>query len=209
VHSLIVAWLSKQASTKLGEVQRALERQNGTAAHPPIAAFLISNEERSTMPGAADTPEQIFVSDDEDDPRMGVFIDKATLERVAQNGVGALHDYCVVAEGVSHFIYLASADRPVKLLELELQAEVDKYVHLTDKLGIVPGSAEHRDLHTRLFERYALHKHLSSEEVERYETATKSAARFCYKISREPDRFFNDARSFFSLHLEEKLRRAA
>jgi hypothetical protein len=208
MHSLIVAWLSQQASRKLGEVQRALEKQNGTVEHPPIAAFLISNEEHKTMPGAADTPEQIFVSEDADDPRMGVFICKETLERVAKNGLDSLHDYCVVAEGVSHFIYLASADRPVKLLELELQAEVDKYVHLTDKLGITPGTSEQRALHDRIFERYALHKHLSDEEVERYEMASKAAAKFTYRISQDATRFYDEARSFFSLHLEEKLRRA-
>jgi hypothetical protein len=84
MHSLIVAWLSRQASTRLGEVQRALEKQNGTASHPPIGAFLISNEERAALPGSnPHTPEQIFVSDDENDPRMGVFIDKQTLERMA------------------------------------------------------------------------------------------------------------------------------
>src|SRR5437762_13493477 len=44
---------------------------------------------------------------------------------------GNLADCWTALEGVSHFLYLAwnaGHDRPVSLLELEMQAEVDKYV---------------------------------------------------------------------------------
>ena len=41
--------------------------------------------------------------------------------------------FCLALEGVSHFLYLiwnASFDRSVTLLEMELQAEIDKFVML-------------------------------------------------------------------------------
>src|SRR5213082_2396274 len=44
---------------------------------------------------------------------------------------GNVADCWTALEGVSHFLYLAwnaGHDRPVSLLELEMQAEVDKYV---------------------------------------------------------------------------------
>ena len=44
---------------------------------------------------------------------------------------GNVADYWTALEGVSHFLYLAwnaGHDKPVSLLELEMQAEVDKYV---------------------------------------------------------------------------------
>ncbi len=51
------------------------------------------------------------------------------------NPVGALNEgnlaeYCTALEGVSHFVYSTwrlDRDLPVSLLELETQAEVDKY----------------------------------------------------------------------------------
>jgi hypothetical protein len=217
MHALIVEWLSKQATHELRHMQRALETQNGLREKPPVDHFLISREERAALPGSNEnTPEQIFVSNDAEDPRMGVFIDQQTLERFAarkdMRDPSALHDYCVVAEGVSHFLVLADradAERQVSLLELELQAEVDKFVHLTQKLALVPGSRAQAKLHERLFERYALHAHLDETEVERYETANKAAARFCFRISKNAKRFYEEARDFFGLPLEAKIRRAA
>jgi hypothetical protein len=44
---------------------------------------------------------------------------------------GNLEYFCLALEGVSHFLYLiwnASFDRSVTLLEMELQAEIDKFV---------------------------------------------------------------------------------
>ena len=68
---------------------------------------------------------------------VGLFLDPQLLERLAlANPLEALHggnlaDYWTALEGVSHFLYLAwnaGHDRGVSLLELELQAEIDKYV---------------------------------------------------------------------------------
>ena len=68
---------------------------------------------------------------------MALYIDAAVLERLARRDPfdalthENLADYLTAAEGVSHFVYVAwntGHDKPVTLLELELQAEVDKYV---------------------------------------------------------------------------------
>jgi hypothetical protein len=188
----------------LRDMQRALEQQNGIAELPPVDQFLITPDERAALPGSnPNTPEQIFVSEDD---RLGVFIDEGTLERATKQ---SFNDYCVVAEGVSHFLMLAdraNADRQVSLLELELQAEVDKFVHLTQKLELAPGSPDQAALHDALFERYGLHSHLDPNEVARYEAATKNAARFCYRISKNAKRFYPEARAFYSMPLEAKLR---
>ena len=68
---------------------------------------------------------------------LSLYLDPELLERLASaDPLVQLHaanvaDYWTALEGVSHFLYLAwnaGHDKPVSLLELEMQAEVDKYV---------------------------------------------------------------------------------
>src|SRR5581483_4220735 len=102
--------------------------------------FLVTD--RGHLPAAAPTSEsdeELFVSHSGEGGEVGVslYLDPALLERlkVADPLVrlhdGNVADYWTALEGVSHFLYLAwnaGHDRPVSLLELEMQAEVDKYV---------------------------------------------------------------------------------
>ena len=69
-------------------------------------------------------------------PASRLYIDPSVLERLEEaDPLGALTednlaDYCTALEGVSHFVYSLwrlDGDAPVSLLELETQAEVDKY----------------------------------------------------------------------------------
>ena len=68
---------------------------------------------------------------------LSLYLDPALLARLARADplerlhAGNVADCCTALEGVSHFLYLAwnaGHDKPVSLLELEMQAEVDKYV---------------------------------------------------------------------------------
>ena len=55
-----------------------------------------------------------------------------------------LADYCTALEGVSHFVYSTwglERDMPVSLLELETQAEVDKYAITVFLLAAATGGA--------------------------------------------------------------------
>ena len=100
-------------------------------------------------------------------------------------GAGLLDDLCKVIEGLSHFNYVAwraSRDRSVTLLELELQAEVDKFVS-TMQLAREKGDTElMRGLHARLFDNPRFHDHLSRRQLERYRAASEYAARFCQAL---------------------------
>src|SRR6185436_5100246 len=62
---------------------------------------------------------------------------------------------CQLIEGVSHFVYVAERARrglPATQLELELQAEIDKYVLLVLRRKTFDAGLARR-LHARLFER--------------------------------------------------------
>ena len=103
-----------------------------------VAEFLLTD--RSRLPPAlraSSSDEQVLVAEDGDTLWINLFLEPGVLQRLASaNPLDALHagnlaDYWTALEGVSHFVCLAwhaAYDRPVTLLELELQAEIDKYV---------------------------------------------------------------------------------
>jgi len=95
-----------------------------------------------------------------------------------------LDSLCQLIEGVSHFVYVADRARrglPATQLELELQAEVDKYVLLVlQGRTFDPGLA--RSLHARLYERVRFCHPEGSEAGDRYRLANGLAARFIRRL---------------------------
>jgi hypothetical protein len=96
----------------------------------------------------------------------------------------ALDDICQLIEGVSHFVYVAErarCQRPATQLELELQAEVDKYVLLVlgnERFDV--GRA--RAVHARLYEWVRFAHPEGTEEGERYRLANDLAARLVRRV---------------------------
>src|SRR6185436_2609568 len=123
---------------------------------------------------------------------LALFIDGAVLARLAQRDPfaaldhGNLADYLTVAEGVSHFVYVAwnaGHDKPVTLLELELQAEVDKYVLGAWLLRQQGEGRFPRELHRALFERARVDPVAAAGRISLYHTASCYAARFCRRVA--------------------------
>jgi len=98
---------------------------------------------------------------------------------------GNVADYWTALEGVSHFLYLAwnaGHDRPVSLLELEMQAEVDKYVAsywlMREQLpGRFPS-----ELLSVLFERTRIDPRLARGREAMYREASRYAEKFCRRL---------------------------
>src|ERR1700694_4641325 len=120
--------------------------------------------DRSALPatlGARATDEQLLVAEEGGEMTLGLFLAPEVLERLdeanpldALNGAN-LADYWTALGGVSHFVSLAwnaGHDRPVGLMELELQAEVDKYVCSVQLLRPQDPSRFPAELHRVLFE---------------------------------------------------------
>jgi hypothetical protein len=131
-----------------------------------------------------------------------------------------LADYCTALEGVSHFVYSTwrlDRDLPVSLLELETQAEVDKYAVTIFLLARQTGAMAYPQyVHARLFDRVRFDARLEPEQYERYRTAHRCAAHYCRRLER---RFVNrgvarieamvrELRSFYRLRTTAKLRHA-
>jgi len=121
---------------------------------------------------------------------------------------------CQIIEGVSHFVYFverARLQRKATQLELELQAEVDKWVVLAASMQ----SFDKRrsvSLRTRLYEGVSFQDDAESEAGERYRVANDVAHRFVRRLERdfvERARYGEmhaELRRFFRVGQEEKLR---
>jgi len=137
------------------------------------------------------TAESVLLAEDGDGIALSVFLDEDMLERLedgdplAELRADQLDDLWKVVEGVSHFNYLvwcAGMDRSVTLLELELQAEIDKYVS-TLLLLLEQGDTQMTDkLHGWLFESVRFRDELDDEQRQRYQAASDYAGRFCHRI---------------------------
>ena len=132
-------------------------------------------------------------------------------------GAGDLDGVCQIIEGVSHFVYVATRaaqDRASTALELEMQAEVDKYVVLAGAIEELDvGRSE--QLRERLYERVRYVHEPHTELGERYRVANRAASRFVQRMEARyvRERRFADLRrelyGFFRSGLEDKLRLTA
>lgn len=138
--------------------------------------------------------EEVIVIDHGDSATIGVFVDEAVLRRIeARSPLQALDggnvaDFWTALEGVSHFAYLAfnlGHDRPVSRLELELQAEIDKYAATYWLLRSQHPRHFPRELHPLLFQRTRIAPQLDAAAQWLYRRANRYAARFCSRLQRE------------------------
>jgi hypothetical protein len=138
--------------------------------------------------GGSSAEETVYVSQDGEDLYISVFLDAALLQRVESAcqsnsaGVG-LHDICLVVEGVSHFMLLATRalqSRQATAFEMELQAEIDKFLVLTDLAS--NGGDGFMETHRRLFSAVTLRPEMSAPLAQRYIDASRFASRYCQQL---------------------------
>ncbi len=203
------------------DVQRRLESLYALEAQAPVTEFLLSEEEAATYPGGGS---RTLVTQDGDLVSLGVVLDGGTFDllagadprvRLDHDNLGA---FCTLTEEVSHFVYLhfcARTARSVTQLELELQAEVDKYLTAVFLLCLQNEGAVSPRLRDLLFRRYHLAARLTVEQTERYRAASALAHRYCsflesayLRRSRLAD-LAREARRFYRKGQREKLERIA
>ncbi len=157
--------------------------------------FLVTDREQ--LPPAVrahPTDEQLIVAAGESgELGVSLYLDPALLERLRRaDPLESLHrgnvaDYWTALEGVSHFVYLAwncGHDKSVSLLELELQAEIDKYVASYWLLKRQLPERFPAELMRLLFERTRIDPTLAAGRVAIYRRATLYAEKFCRRIER-------------------------
>ena len=157
-----------------------------------VEDFLVT--ERQQLPGdCRDAPgdEQLFVATAGGELCMSLFLDPQLLERLqAHDPIDGLDQHnvadCLAAiEGISHFLCVAhnaGHDRPISLLTLELQAEIDKYVACFLLLRRQDPHRFPAELHPLLFRQARIDPALAAGREPLYRRASRYAARFCAKL---------------------------
>ena len=186
-----------------GRVQAGLERLYHLDRAAAVDDFVVGADEGER--------ETLFVREAED----GALEMLLRMPRLGEGG-GDLDAICQIIEGVSHFVYVAeraARQRETTQLELELQAEVDKWVVLAASVPDFDERASRR-LREQLFEHASFVHDEESERGERYRVASLCARRFVARLERDfvaRARFGDmqrELRRFFHLGQGEKLRAA-
>ncbi len=175
--------------------------------------FLITD--RGQLPGAVrsgTSDEQLILAPGPDSVGVSLYLDPALLERLrAADPIVRLNeanvaDYCTALEGVSHFLYFAwnaGHDKSVSLLELELQAEIDKYVASYLLLKRQFPERFPAELLRVLFERTRIDPQLAQGRESLYRAASRYAEKFCRRL----DRSLRESRAEFEQEVLAELRR--
>jgi hypothetical protein len=180
----------------LEDLQRLLERLYGVRVGADVQDFVISDRTVADRLSGSHTQasECLMLVQSEDALDLALYLDREILQRLEENDPrdqlndANLADFCIALEGVSHFNYVAlsaARERAVTLMELELQAEVDKYVAAwllagSHSLGDTPSER----LLVRMFDAYRLGRWLDVEAKERYRVASDFAGRYCASLER-------------------------
>ena len=180
----------------------------------PRVARALSGDSVLTANGEA-----LLVSEDEDGLALSLYLEEEILNRLERRDPmlnfreDLLDDFCKVVEGLSHFtcvVWRAQRDQSVSLLELELQAEVDKFISIMQLAQDQRDTELMHGLHDRLFDNFHFREDLDDEQLERYRAASEYAARFCRRLRRRlcsGDNVLGELRRFYRMPLAEKISR--
>jgi len=204
----------------LARFQTHLESIYGVRVSEHVEDYLLTQEHFARVRPESRVPEELLVQQDDDGVSLGLYIAPEVQEPLSRPQpalnllIGKhLPQYCVAAEGVSHWLYLqhrAGFDSQVSQLELEVQAEVDKFASCA--LGLWQLGVPHlvNRLRARLFDGVRYFAHLGSEERERYATANRLARGYAgflerrFLLQRDRDGFLRELRFAFRLAGGEK-----
>jgi hypothetical protein len=200
----------------LTRLQCGLEALYRVQTHLAIEAFVIDAAQRKAVDPRRAPREQLLVREGEDELAMALFVDARALANLERHdpttGLSDQNfaDFCLAVEGVSHFIYVAlcaARQRSVSPLELELQAEVDKFACCV--LLASPTS----NLRQRLYGDVGYADDLDGDERARYRAANAGANRYAAVLERRfvrADRtntlpMLAELRRFYRMDLPDKL----
>jgi len=208
-------------------VLRSLQNQlNGFYSLPmrhSVYDFLVSDHTTAATLNATPetTDETLLILEGGDEAEVALYLDDDLLQRLGDDDPTValnpdnMADFLAALEGVSHFVYYcwnAHHDKAVTLLEMELQAEVDKFITAAVLLEQQQGRLPKR-LHRWLFDLPQLAGHLSGQQRQRYEEANRLAGRYCLDLYQRlrrgmpMDELMPELRSFYRATQANKIDR--
>lgn len=210
----------------LNAFQTALESIYGIEVDHAVEDFLITDQDLArkldTSANARDNKEKLLVRSGADGLEVSLYLDSAVVEHLdRENPMCALHggnlnDFWIALEGVSHFLYLmwnACLDKSVTLMELEMQAEVDKYLTSLCLMMRQEQRSLSRQIRENLFNDVRFDESLDDQSLTRYKDANFYAGKYCMQLESRYLRkkrnrsMIQDVREFYRLPQAEKIRR--
>jgi hypothetical protein len=140
--------------------------------------------------------EKLLIAEGAGHAEVSLYLERSVVRRLEAHDPNEcldgnnLADFWTVFEGVSHFAYYAwnaEIGKAVRLLEMELQAEVDKFI-ATRVLLERQGERPPPSLHAWLFDLPRFDARLTSPELMRYRDANHYAAKYCMKLTADLER---------------------
>jgi hypothetical protein len=170
----------------------------------------------------APIPDEMFLvsQNDDDEAEIALYLHPKIIQNLEKNNPfinineNNLNDFCLMMEGVSHFsyfLYQTDQDHKITQLEMELQAEIDKFMMFYIYLESVNDPKFCKNLFDQLFEKFSLLENLNYEEQHRYLQASSLAARYCNKLKEYfPNRenipeLITELRSLYRLNQQDKI----
>jgi len=177
----------------LGQLQSLLNNIYSLEMSYDVYDFLITDARLASEldSGGRHVAEKLLIAEEADDVSVSLYLEQGLMDRLRDNNPSSrldaenLEDFWTALEGVSHFTYFAwnaSADKSVTLLEMELQAEVDKFIG-TALLLQQQGWDAPPNLHHWLFGLARFDERLGDDELPRYQEANHYAAKYCLKLA--------------------------
>jgi len=210
----------------IASLQRQLEQIYEVDIPHSVNDFLITDSDILKALQGHDESEQteveerLLVAQDGDSVDITLYLDNEIVKRLAEDDPnshlhdGNLADYCTAMEGVSHFLYLtwnAGHERGISLMELEMQAEIDKYVSTAFLFGQQRSGRVPSSLYRWLFENPVFDSSLDRASLERYRDANYYASRYCARLEKRylgrngRAGMFNDVRRLYRLTHRAKI----
>jgi hypothetical protein len=202
----------------LRDLQKLLTTVYGTGIRADVLDYLVTDAgwaRAVEKPAEArDIEEKLLLHESNGELGVALYLDATLLERLSAADPRVrlcgrnLADFCTVIEGISHLNYVAwcaARDQTVTLLELEMQAEIDKYIGARALLENQDDSDLGGRLLAELFDEPLFDDALSAEELERYRNACGFANRYCrslesrFPTARFAPRMVRELRAFYRL----------
>lgn len=167
-------------------IQKKIEKLYRLHAYPQAEHYLLSDAELSFFKKFP-SPQVLFQESD-DGVSLGIYLGNKIQENLHKpTKIFSFQDFCVMAEEVSHYIYLVwakSNDKKLNLLDLEIQGEIDKFLIAKELYGSSGGLVE------RLFSDFTLREHLDRDSQFRYREANRLAKKLIqYLNKKKPQKF--------------------
>lgn len=193
----------------INRIQKQIEDIYKIRTYVRVEDYLITKETCETMLRKASgvtcsrgSKGFVFLCQAKDELNLAVYLDKDVLSTLFKPSCliyKELTNFFIAIEEISHFVYAvwnALRDRQITRFEMELQAEVDKYI--TSLLY-------YKNLKDNIFYNFSYHDTLSSEEIKRYRRANRIAFKYCNFLETEFiknnyfSRLIRDIRTFYRL----------